>query len=643
MHPPKASILGSGYPGYSDENKRMHLNSILDSISSDGVKSLEMEYLFEIAAEFYYLKDSRASLKVSRSILSLAERNGDSLSMGRALYYIGDCYENFQKDSAYYYYKESETVFRRIKNDEKIAKALFNKAHLLFTEGNFVESEIEVTKALQKLDAAKNHDLIYKCCYLQACNHTELNELDNAMKYLKLAESSMGNLKESSGDLDGYREYEALLTIAFCNIYDKKAQYGKSTRLLKGLLTAKLRSERPLLYATVLGNLAYSDMKGGNYGAARKEYLEAIAIARHEKDSRGYLFKIINYGEFHLLTHDTLQAVACFKEALPMAQKLKLGNEVLKSLNFLSLADAENAASYKDHYVRVSDSIVKQQRLNSEKFSRIEYETSKVANSNRILSTNNLLLGLGLLVTVTLFILVILLRNRMTRKKEIELLEQKDRANDELFSLIKDFESGLAKAREEEKFRISKELHDGVVNQIYAIRMVLETLNEKSDAETRQKRIFYIKDLNRVESEIRNLSHDLNVGDRFIATDFNFLLDSLIRLNNEFSKTNFVLQAARNVDWHSYSSVVKVNLYRVLQEFLMNVNKHAKADNCVLTIERREDFVEISVADDGVGYDSAQAAAGIGHKNVVSRLKLIGAELAISTAVGQGSNIVIRF
>ena len=194
MHPPKASILGSGYPGYSDENKRMHLNSILDSISSDGVKSLEMEYLFEIAAEFYYLKDSRASLKVSRSILSLAERNGDSLSMGRALYYIGDCYENFQKDSAYYYYKESETVFRRIKNDEKIAKALFNKAHLLFTEGNFVESEIEVTKALQKLDAAKNHDLIYKCCYLQACNHTELNELDNAMKYLKLAESSMGNL-----------------------------------------------------------------------------------------------------------------------------------------------------------------------------------------------------------------------------------------------------------------------------------------------------------------------------------------------------------------------------------------------------------------------------------------------------------------
>lgn len=639
---PKASILGSAYAGYSAEDKKAYLYSILDSIRSDGFKPSEQGYLFEIAAEFYYLKDSRASLKVSRSLLRLAKNDGDSLGMGRALYYIGDCYEQFQKDSAYYYYKESETVFRLLKNDEKTARPLFNKAHLLFTEGNYIESEIEVAKALQKLGASKNHDLLYKCYYLQACNHTELDELDNAIRYLGLADSSLENLKKQTGDPDGYTEYGALLTIAFCNIYDKKAEYGKSTRLLKKLLTEELKHEKPQLYSAVLGNLAYSNMKSGNYAPARKEYLEAIGMARNNNDSQGYLFKIINYGELHLLTRDTLQAVSCFKKALPMAQRLKLGSEVLKSLNFLSLADPGNAAAYKSRYVRVSDSIVRQQRLNSEKFSRIEYETSKVADSNRILSTRNLLLVVGLLATVTLSIIVILLRNRIARKKEIELLKQKDQANDELFSLIKDFEYGLVEAREEEKLRISKELHDGIVNQIYAIRMVLETLNEKSDMQARERRIFYLKDLNRVESEIRNLSHDLNAGDRFTATDFNFLLDSLINLNNEFSATRFVLHVDRDVDWNSYSSVVKVNLYRVLQEFFFNVNKHAKAESCVLAIEREGEGLKVGITDDGVGYDVRQAASGIGHKNVLDRLKRIGAELAISAAKGKGCKIVIR-
>ena len=91
---------------------------------------------------------------------STASKIKDSVNIGRALYYIGDCYLENQKDSAYYYYKESEKIFRKINNSDRLAKVLYNKAYLLYYEGNYVESEIEVIKALNLLKNGKN--LLYQ-------------------------------------------------------------------------------------------------------------------------------------------------------------------------------------------------------------------------------------------------------------------------------------------------------------------------------------------------------------------------------------------------------------------------------------------------------------------------------------------------
>lgn len=79
-------------------------------------------------------------------------------------------------------------------------------------------------------------------------------------------------------------------------------------------------------------------------------------------------------------------------------------------------------------------------------------------------------------------------------------------------SLIKEFQFGLVQAKEEEQSRISKELHDGIVNQIYAIRMVLDTLNDEDDEFTKERRVVYIKELHKVESEIRS---DASIAYRF--------------------------------------------------------------------------------------------------------------------------------
>lgn len=640
---PKAeSLLDSHFYQLSEVKKTKYLDSlsyVLNGINND---SLQIKFLFDVAAEYYYLNNNKSSFKVSNQIYVLSKKINDSVSMGRALYYMGDCYEKYQKDSAYFYYKESEKIFRAIKDNEKLAKALFNKAHLLFTEGNYVESEVEIIKALNNLKHSKKYTFLYKCYYLQAANHTELGEYDQAIKYLNLA---LDNLKKDNSLKDTiakYEEYNILVTIAFCNIYDKKGDFNRSIFELEKLVKSDVVVNHPKLHSTVLGNLAFDYMKIGKFEIAKRKYIESIAMSKHFNDSQGYLYKIINFGEYHLLQSDTMTANKYFIEALPLTKQLKSNNELLKTLNFLSISDKKNATFYKNEYVKVFDSIVKQQRLNRDKFARIEYETSKVEDENKILSTNNLLLILGLALCIVVFLTAFIIKGQIARKKELVLIKQKGQANDELLSLIKEFQFALIHAKEEEQNRISKELHDGIVNQIYAIRMVLDTLNDEDDEITKEKRIVYIKELHKVESEIRSLSHELYSDFSIYDSNYLFLIHSLVKSNNDLNETVFTVSISDSIDWKKYSSIVKINLYRILQELFLNVNKYAQATVCNLVIVETTNFLLITVEDNGVGFDKNQITEGIGLKNIKERIKAIDALISIDSEISKGVKTSIK-
>ena len=151
-----STYLNSEYSKLSENQKIKYLDSVENSIDLIDIDSIKIKALFEIAAEYYNLDNDNRSFKSSKKIFNIAKQSNDSISIGRSLYYMGDCYEDFQKDSAYYFYKESEKIFRLIKNDEKLVKVLFNKAHLLFSEGNYIQSEIEITKALQRIKNSRN-------------------------------------------------------------------------------------------------------------------------------------------------------------------------------------------------------------------------------------------------------------------------------------------------------------------------------------------------------------------------------------------------------------------------------------------------------------------------------------------------------
>lgn len=635
------TVLKSNYFTFSNSQKLKYLDSIESNIELIDNDSLKTRILFEIAAEYYYLNKNNSSFKTSKKIFQISKNNNDSVSMGRSLYYMGDCYEDFQKDSAYYLYKESEKIFRLIKNDEKIAKTLFNKAHLLFTEGNYIESEVEVIKALQKIENSSNYELLYSCYYLQACNHTELDELDNAIEYLDLALNNLEKANSTITDYDNYLVYKTLVIVAICNVYDKKGDFNKSIYELEKTEMDSLHKKSPTVYSTVTGNLAYAYMKTGDFEKSLNYYEKSLNAIKGNKIDKNYLFKIINLGEYNLIVKDTVKANQYFNNALLLAKKLKSGKEVLKILNFLSISDKTKISNYKTEYIRINDSIIKKQRENREKFARIEYETEKVEEANKVLSNKNLSLLLGLTITVVVFLITLIIRNKIARKKELYLVQQKEKANEELSNITKEFQFGLVKAKEQEQDRISKELHDGIVNQIYGIRMILGSLNRNTDEESQKKRSEYLKELHKLETEIRALSHDLNSDFSKYVGEFKFLLEQLIQKNNEIGNTIFNLDISSTIDWNTYSSLIKINIYRILQELLQNVNKYAEAKNCFIRISKMNNNLIVEVKDNGKGFDLKNLSSGIGINNIKERAKTINADLLIESDNSEGSRFHI--
>ena len=637
----KREIIPHKFDYFTLTEKNNCLKTLSDSLSNLENDSLKIQYLFDISNQSYYLKNYKLSITTSKNAHSTALKIKDSINMGRALYYIGDCYLDFQKDSAYYYYKESEKIFRKINNSDRLAKVLYNKAYLLYYEGNYVESEIEVIKALNLLKNGKNLLYQYRCYSLQGSNLLELGEYDKALEYFDLSADVLNQMKKNDIDKDTFYDYEITNIIDLCAAYDKKEEYAESIKLLKEVIKKGNFINYSKLHYSILGNLAYSLMKNNQYEESRKYFVESIKLANNKNDKLGYLYKIIDFGEYHLLTKDTLKAKELFKEALVLSRKLNNGKEILKSLDFLSVADKTNASNYKTEYIRINDSIIKKQRENREKFARIEYETEKVEEANKVLSNKNLSLLLGLTITVVVFLITLIIRNKIARKKELYLVQQKEKASEELSNITKEFQFGLVKAKEQEQDRISKELHDGIVNQIYGIRMILGSLNKNTDEESQKKRSEYLKELHKLETEIRALSHDLNSDLSKYIGEFKFLLEQLIQKNNEIGNTIFYLDISSTIDWNNYSSLIKINIYRILQELLQNVNKHAEAKNCFIEISKTNNNLLVEVKDDGKGCDLKSLSSGIGINNIKERVKTINADLIIESNNSQGSRFQI--
>jgi two-component system NarL family sensor kinase len=206
-------------------------------------------------------------------------------------------------------------------------------------------------------------------------------------------------------------------------------------------------------------------------------------------------------------------------------------------------------------------------------------------------------------------------------------------------------------SQEQERARLSRDLHDGISQWLVSIKLQIEAgiIRMKGNAEQQQKAHASFErtadELNKVLGEVRRISHGLRpalLDDLGLAA----ALDHLAEEFAEHSGMPVAFTARGALD--GLPTAVSTVLFRIAQEALTNIERHAGAHRIDLTLERTRgrsatwyapDQVRLTVADDGAGFDAQDVEThpqrGIGLRNMAERLDAVGGTLGISsTAAG---------
>lgn len=633
-------FVSAHYTNLHSDTKELFLDSIVKKSNELPITISTANFLLDLSTEYYFLNKGQKSLNICRQALRLSKKLKDTLSIAKSYNYIGDCYNQSYRDSAYTYYQEAEKLYKLLGNDELLAKMLFKKAYILFYEGNYIESEIKLSQALQLIKSTKDFEMLYMTYNLMGCNLDKLGDYDVALRYFDNAENELIHLTKNGVSENLIFDYEVTLSINKANVFDKKQQYKKSIEELSAKLIKSSYNKNPKYYIILLGNLGYSKMKSGDLLGAEKLLNKSLKLAYKNGNESDAIYKLINLGELKLIKKDTAKSRLFLNKALVLSKKLKASNELKLVYGLLSKAEPQQDSYYKDKIIQLTDSLAIVQRSNHNKYARIEYETSVVVDANKELSSRNLYLIVGIAVLGSAFVV----RYIISQRKEIAYRKRLQDAEQELFDLMRTSQIELNIARNDEKNRISKELHDNVMNRLYGTRLHLGLLNSDASREAEGKRAEHIDELQLIEKDIRSISHNLHTDAIAYRFDYPVLLSSCVQKAHVGTNTTFSFESDSEIDWESISGLIKIAIYRIVQEAIMNVAKYAEASTCIVKItQTNPTFLLLSITDNGKGFDPNQVIEGIGLKNMRSRVQSLNGEFQITSSVHKGTCIECRF
>lgn len=630
-----------------DSLREIYTDSLYNLASERSNDSLSRYYLREAAVGYYglneYDKSKNASLKVYRMSVSAK----DSLSMGKGLHFLGVSYYGEKElDSALHFYKNAEKVYASYSkiDSRTVGEIILYKAYIYYDVGEYVISENEAFRALKHLKIESKPSDLYNCYNLIATSLEGQDKNKDAIEFFEKELSVLDDFKK-----EGYTDLDIALTKASCynNMglgYLKLKQYPQAIEFFNQALKTDNIKTVPRLYAKLLNNLASAKYKSGNEASVPKLLNESIKVRDSLDDKLGLIASNITQGEYSLYKKDTARAIRYLRAAYTQAKAEKSNFDLLNSLRMLINIDKPNNDFYIRRYVAVNDSLQKIAENNRNKFARIEYDTDVIINEKEALAKKNSFI-IGVSIVVVMFIAAIFIIYYLNSKnKELLLKQEQQKANEEIYELMFEQQGKIESAKTEEKSRIAMELHDGILNNIYALRLNLEFINKKSDDESIAKRKEYIKELQGVESEIRGVSHDLSRNALFNQEQsFENMLEFMITSQKNNFETEFEATIDEDIDWENMSNVRKVNVYRIIQEALQNINKYSSATHAKVAIHQADGNIAVKITDNGKGFDPDRAKGGIGLKNLRKRAEVLNGTLKISSKPGDGTAIDVLF
>lgn len=604
----------------------------VDSVFLKSIRSLTMVYLEDI--KYYDI-----TKKMLHESLKLAIKLEDSINIAHINFKLGYLYHVSRKenDSAYYYYYNALKYFKNA-TFSKIAKHTItqadiynNIANLQKDEQDFLGSQTTTIKQINLIlslpQSKESRELLSDAYNLLGINLKRLKEYDKALDYFqKSADISKGTPNEYVNNL------YAKINIA--EVYKKKGNYKKVFKIYDELLKDPNLIKKDLgSYGAILNNIAYTMFLARSKNITK---IDSLFIKSHKifEDLR------LNYdistcsndmSEFYQTTIEKEKALFYAEKAYAISKSAQLYEEELRALKQLSkLKKGDEGKAYLYKYIALNDSLINNERANRNKFARIQFETDEYIQETKRLSTQNILISIIAVIFILSLGLLYFIRLQQGKNQRLLFDKEQQEANQEIYGLMLRQQAKLEEGRMQERHRIAEDLHDGILSQLLGTRMNLGFLDLKGDKDTLEDYNRYLNEIQKIEKEIRSLSHELKGDEALTKTNFESIIDQYLK--NQGLVGNFKYEIInKGILFDLINDFTKVNIYRILQEAIQNIIKHARAHHVWIHFYMEGEQLNLVIEDDGVGFDVHSDKKGIGLKNIASRVEKLKGSLKIDS------------
>lgn len=563
---------------------------------------------------YSYFGNTDKALELHRASLQSASRNQNLYLMAGAYFNIGNVkYWKGQYDSCIEYYLKTARLYddpgiyknrdltQRIM-DKKKSDLYYNMSAVFNTLKNLPKADEYINKAISIAEGYKSAPSIAFYVQQKADNYSQNGEPE---KGLRIRLAHLQQLADES--------------IPKTYLQEAYQHIAKDYFDLEKTDSSKIFAEK---------GLALSEELHVRDGVANANW-QLGRIALKEKrfaDAEKYLGKC---GDYFLRSEDPIDQRDYF--------------DAMRRLMF-AIGKYKEGYLYFEKYEAVNDTILKSERSlqfserearyqSEKKDTQIQLQQVSIKQKNTL---NYVLAGAAL---AAMIIGVLVLRNY--RQKQII---QQQRINDLETEKQLTATEAVLKGEEQERTRLAKDLHDGLGGMLSGIKYSLNTMKGNlvmtpNDAQAFERSIDM---LDSSIKEMRRVAHNM-MPEALVKFGLDAALKDFCNDINQSGVLKITYQSIKVQDM-VIDQTMAITIYRIVQELINNTIKHAAAGHAIVQLSRTDDGLNITVEDDGKGFDTSllKSVKGIGWSNIQNRIEFLKGRLDVNSQPGKGTSVLIE-
>ncbi len=533
---------------------------------------------------------------------------------------------------------------RKTLNDKLLIASSLNKIALVYHDmGNYskaLELQLSILKIYQEQNNLKYISYTYNNIgelYNQQNNYDKAIEYWNKVIEINL---KLGDKYTLGGSYSGKGV-----------IYEKQKKYDLAIESIKKAAAIFLDIRDYDDYSATMNNLGQAYRDKGETQLGLESYHKALDISIKYEDAHGQAKYSCNIGLVEADLGHYAEAEKYILSALQISRKNKIRSVerlAYKSLATLYIKSGNpKAMEYYLKYDQLKDSIFSQESVKQIAEMQTKYDTEKKDADNLLLSKDNAVKqavikqqttqrNLLLLSIIAIILLSLLLYNRFQLKQKA-LFQKEVIKQQELRS------KAIIEAEENERKRIAQELHDGLGQQLSAVKLNMSSLESSIELKTPEQKLMMHNALEIIDDsvkEVRAVSHSM-MPNALLKSGLGAAVREFLNRISSADKLKIELEIVGLNE--RLESTMETILFRVLQEIVNNIIKHSRATKVNIQLIRHEEELTLIVEDNGIGFDITKIKSdGIGLKNIQSRIEFLNGTVNFDSQPQKGTTVIIE-